>query len=123
MVPKVLLPETIAHQNGAGLVLEPDSNNPQWLVTLHITRILEQECLELTISGSPDREHWLPVLKFPRKFYCGTYSQWLDLASQPGVRYLRAEWNMSRLGPAECGLMCAFSLSAVPAKALHAGAL
>jgi hypothetical protein len=123
MWPEILLPETVAHQDGVGRVLEPDPNSQQWLLTLHITRILEQESLELTVSGSPDQEHWLPLLKFPRKFYCGTYSHWLDLASQPGVRYLRAEWKMSRLGPDENGLLCAFSLSATPVKALHAGAV
>jgi hypothetical protein len=123
MWPEILLPETVAHQDGVGRVLEPDSSSPEWLLTLHITRILEQESLELTVSGSPDREHWLPMVKLPRKFYCGTYSHWLDLTAHPGVRFLRAEWKMSRLGPVESGLLCAVSLSATPVRALHAGAV
>lgn len=121
-MPEVLLPETIAQQDGVGRVLESYSSRPLWLLTLHITRILEQECLELTVSGSPDKEHWLPLVKFPRKFYCGTYSERLNLAAHPGVRYLRVEWTLSRWGPAENAVLCAFSVSAEPLKALHAGA-
>jgi hypothetical protein len=121
MVPEVLLPETEAHTDGVGQFLEPNCSSSPWLLTLNITRILEQECLELTVSGSPDREHWLPVVKFPRKFYCGTYSNWLDLAAHPGVRYLRVEWKITRLAPVDSGLLCAFSLSALPVKVLHAG--
>jgi hypothetical protein len=122
MPPEVLLPETVVHEDGTGRVLEPDSSSPPRLLTLNVTRILEQECLEVTVSGSPDREHWLPIVKFPRKFYCGTYSHLLDLAFHPGVRFLRAEWKMTRLGPAKSGVLCAFSLLATPVKVLHAGA-
>jgi hypothetical protein len=122
MLPEVLLPETVAHRDGMGQVVEPDSSRSPWLLTLNITRILEQECVELTVSGSPDGEHWLPVVKFPRKFYCGTYSHWLDFTSHPGVRYLRVEWRITRLAPIESGVLCAFSLSALPVKVLHAGA-
>jgi hypothetical protein len=122
MSPEVLLPETVADQDGVGLALEPACSGSPWLLTLNITRMLEQECLELVVSGSPDREHWLPVVKFPRKFYCGTYTNWLDLAAHPGVRYLRVEWKITRLAPVESGLLCAFSLSALPVKVLHAGA-
>lgn len=122
MLPEVLLPETVAHRDGVGRVIEPNFSKSPWLLTLNITRILEQECLELTVTGSPDREHWLPVAKFPRKFYCGTYSNWLDLAAHPGVRYVRVEWKITRLAPVESGLLCAFGLSALPVKVLHAGA-
>ena len=122
MLTEVLLPETIAHQDGMGKVLEIDSGKAAWLLTLSISRILEHESLELVVSGSPDSEHWLPVAKFPRKFYCGTYSQWLDLSTHPGVRYLRADWKISRWGLAEDNVLCTFNLSVRPGKVMHAGA-
>lgn len=122
MLTEVLLPETVAHHDGVGTVVEFDSNKPSvWLLTLTISRILEHESLELVVSGSPDQEHWLPVAKFPRKFYCGTYSHWLDLGAHPGVRYLRADWKISRWGPSE-NVLCAFNLSATSGKVLHARA-
>ena len=122
-MPELLLPETVARQDGLGSVLELEFSGSLQLLTLNITRILEHESLEVTVSGSPDREHWLPLARFPRKFHCGTYSLWLDLATHPGVHYLRAEWKMSRWGPSDGGVLSAFSLSAEPAKALHASAV
>jgi hypothetical protein len=124
MTPEVLLPETVAHRDGVGEVLEVNSSgSSSWMLSLNITRILEQECLELTVSGSPDSQHWLPLLRFPRKFYCGTYFHRLDLKGHPGVRYLRAEWRVTRLGPVETRVLCAFNVCATPLKMLHAGAV
>jgi len=123
MVPAYLLPETVAHQDGMGPVVELDSSSPAWLLTLRISRILEQECLEVTLSGSPDQQHWLPLVKFPRKYYCGTYSHWLDLAQHPGVNYVRVEWKMTRWGPAGNGTLSAFGVTGQPVRALVAGAV
>ena len=122
MMPEYLLPETVARQDGVGAVMNLEPDGSPWLLRLNITRILEQESLEVTISGSPDCEHWLPLAVFPRKFYCGTYSHWLDLTTHPGVHYLRAEWKMSRWAPSNSGVLCAFSVLAEPAKVMHAGA-
>ena len=121
-MPQTILPETIAHRDGMGGILAFESSSMPVLLTLNITRILEQESLEVTVSGSPDTEHWLPLVRFPRKFYCGTYSQWLDLAAHPGVKFLRAEWTMHRWGLVESEVLCAFSLAAEPMKVLRAGA-
>jgi|HubBroStandDraft_1064217.scaffolds.fasta_scaffold978337_1 hypothetical protein len=122
MLPELLVPETVARQDGVGAVLELESSGSPWLLTLNITRILEHESLEVTVTGSPDCEHWLPLAKFPRKFHCGSYAQWLDIGTHPGVRYLRVEWQMSRWGPSDSGVLSAFNVSAEPAKAMHAGA-
>src|SRR5579862_9109971 len=122
MMPATILPETIAHQDGVGGFLALESSRSPWLLTLNISRILAQESLEVTVSGSPDNEHWLPLTRFPRKFYCGTYAQWLYLTDHPGVRYLRAEWTMNRWGQPDGEVLCAFSLLAEPGKVLHAGA-
>ena len=94
-----LLPETVARQDGTGSVLEVDSEFESRVVrlTLGITRIIAQENLDVSVWGSEDGEHWQPVLTFPQKFYCGTYSTVLDLSRHPNVKYLRAEWRMGRL--------------------------
>ena len=120
---EILLPEMVAQQDGVGVAFEPEPFNTQWLLTLNVSRILEHEGLEVTVTGSPDREHWLPVARFPRKFHCGTYSHWVDLAKHPGVRYVRAEWKMTRWGLSESSVLCGFSVTATPQKALYAGAL
>jgi hypothetical protein len=49
---------------------------------------------------------------FPRKSYCGTYSMLLDLSRWREIRYLRAEWRMSRWGGGEITPLFGFYLSA-----------
>jgi hypothetical protein len=92
-----LLPDSIARQDGASreIPLESVGCKPLQL-TLGITRIVEQESLELSLWGSEDRDRWQFLAAFPQKFYCGTYSMLLDLTRYPGLRYLRAQWKMSR---------------------------
>jgi hypothetical protein len=70
------------------------------LLTLGITRIIEQESLDLSVWGSPDNTDWgtKPLISFPQKFYCGTYQLLLDLNQHPEVRHLRAKWQVSRWG-------------------------
>ena len=65
-------------------------------LTLGITRIIAQESLEVSVWGSEDGEHWEPLIAFPQKFYCGTYSMIADLTRHPDVRYLRAHWKVGR---------------------------
>lgn len=96
-----LVPETVVREDGAGPVLDlgPSQGKPLKL-TLGITRIVEQESLELSIWGSPDQENWgaKPLAVFPQKFYCGVYSLLLDLQAHPELRYLRAQWKVNRWG-------------------------
>jgi len=70
------------------------------LVTLGITRIIEQESLDISIWGSADNVDYgsKPLLSFPQKFYCGVYQMILDLAAHPEIRYLKAKWNVNRWG-------------------------
>ena len=104
MLPSFLVPESVVRQNGSGpeVDLGPDCGR-RLLLTLGITRILEQESLELEIWGSADRTNWgdKPLLKFPQKFYCGTYAMVLNLASRPGLRYLRVDYKLNRWGRGE----------------------
>ena len=94
MLPQFLLPETVARQDGMGAEIPVEHKIVQ--LTLGITRIIAQESLEVSVWGSADGEHWRPLIAFPQKFYCGTYSLVLDLPVHPDVRYLRAQWKMGR---------------------------
>ena len=70
------------------------------LLTLAITRIVEQESLDVSIWGSADGAEWgaKPVTAFPQKFYQGVYQLLLDLSEHPEIRFLRAKWAVNRWG-------------------------
>ena len=99
MLRNFLLPESIARADGTGPEIDLGSKRGKLLVlTLGITRILEQESLEVTVWGSPDGDRWehKPLAKFPPKFYCGLYSILLNLGSHDEIRFVRVQWKMSR---------------------------
>ena len=82
MLPRFLLPETTVREAGAGPDIELGEHHGGYLVlTLGITRIIEQESIELSVWGSEDGVDWgaKPITSFPQKFYCGTYQIILDL--------------------------------------------
>jgi len=104
MLRDFVLPESIARADGIGTPIDLARKRGKLLVlTLGITRILEQESLEVSIWGSSDGENWSsrPLAKFPPKFYCGMYSILLNMASHPDVRFVRVQWKMSRWGKGE----------------------
>ena len=68
------------------------------LLTLGITRIIEQESLDLTIWGSTSGGSWIQIAAFPQKFYCGTYSLLLNLKNHPDVKEIRAQWKNVPVG-------------------------
>ena len=99
MLPTLLLPESVARADGNGPEFDLGSKRGKLLVlTLGITRIIEQESLEVSIWGSCDGEKWglRPIATFPPKFYCGIYSMLLNLSSKSDVRFVRVTWRMSR---------------------------
>jgi hypothetical protein len=101
MLPVFLLPETTVREAGNGSDLDlGESQGRTVLLTLGITRIIEQESLDVSIFGSADGDEWgtKPVISFPQKFYCGTYQILLDLTQHPGVKFLRVKWNAQRWG-------------------------
>src|SRR5712675_1275759 len=71
-----------------------------FLLTLEITKIIEQESLEVSIYGSADGRTWCakPIVMFPQKFYCGQAPLLLDLTSHPDVKFVRAHWEVARWG-------------------------
>ena len=71
-----------------------------YLCTLVIGTIIEQESLDISIWGSADGTDFLPrpLVKFPQRFYRGTTQVVLDLADFPGVKILKARWEVLRWG-------------------------
>jgi hypothetical protein len=101
MLPEFLLPETTIREAGAGPELDLDEQaGGTLIVTLGITRIIEQESLDISIWGSADGSDWgvKALASFPQKFYCGTYQILLDLSERPEVKHLRAKWQANRWG-------------------------
>ncbi|HEY2017611.1 MAG TPA: hypothetical protein VGH38_29095, partial [Bryobacteraceae bacterium] len=82
MLPQFLLPETTVREAGAGADLDlGDQQGETLILTLGITRIIEQESIDISIWGSANGIDWSPkpLISFPQKFYCGTYQILLDL--------------------------------------------
>jgi hypothetical protein len=71
-----------------------------FLVTLEITRIIEQESLDISIHGSADGATWTAkaVGAFPQQFYRGEVPLLLDLTAHPDVKFVRAQWGVGRWG-------------------------
>ena len=122
-MPQYILPENVARQDGksAVIALEAGRGKPL-LLTLGVTRTIEQESLEMSICGSSDQKNWKLLETFPQKFYCGKYSSMLDLARHPDVRYLRAEWRMNRWGPGDIQPLFGFYLTMEAPKLQAVGA-
>jgi hypothetical protein len=101
MLPAFLMPEAVVREAGTGPELSVSSTpSGLLLLTLGITRIIEQQSLDVSIWGSSDGAEWgaKPIIAFPQKFYCGTYQLLLDLSQHPDVKHLRAKWQVSRWG-------------------------
>ena len=101
MLPVFLLPETTIREAGTGSPLDlGKSQGRMILLTLGVTRIIEQESLDVAIWGSADGKEWgaKPLISFPQKFYCGTYQILLDLTPHPDLKFVRVKWNAQRWG-------------------------
>src|ERR1041385_7668382 len=101
MLPQFLLPETTVREAGTSPDLQiADQAGGTLILTLGITRIIEQESIDLSIWGSSDGVDYgtKPLTTFPQKFYCGTYQIVLDLSDRPEIKYLRAKWQVTRWG-------------------------
>ena len=113
MLPALIVPETVARQDGAGAAVALESSSRSVLLTLGITRVLEYESLELSIAGSADGAVWRKLAEFPPESYCGQYRKCLDLSPTPDVRYLRAEWKVERWNSTKVPPLFEFSVRAV----------
>jgi hypothetical protein len=102
MIDTFLVPEkTVAEAKGDGPAVEVrEATNRVFLLTLHITKIIEQEALDVCIYGSADGITWdaKPIASFPQKFYAGQHPLLVDLSRQPDTMLLRAHWEAIRWG-------------------------
>lgn len=101
MIDTVLVPsKTVVNTKGDGATLDVSSAGLVFLLTLDITDIIEQESIDVSIYGSTDGAAWSPksIASFPQKFYRGQHPLILDLNEHPGVKFLRAHWEVNRWG-------------------------
>lgn len=94
-----------------------------FLVTLNITKIIEQESLDVSIYGSADGTTWgaKSIAAFPQKFYWGETPLLLDLSEHADVKFVRAHWEVARWGRGTETPMFEFgvSMKEVPADILR----
>jgi hypothetical protein len=124
MLPTFLQPEILAREDGTGPAFPLERvGGGVLLLTLGITRTIEQQSLDISVWGSPDGKNWgtKPLLALPQKFYCGTYSIMLDLAQHADVNFLRVQWKMNRWGRGEPSPLFGFYVAAEAMKAQAVG--
>ena len=102
MVNTFLVPEkTVITAKGDGASVDlAGAGNRVFLLTLRISKIVEQQSLDLSIWGSADGANWgeKALIAFPQKFYTGEHPLLLDLTSTPDIKFLRAHWEVNRWG-------------------------
>jgi hypothetical protein len=92
---------TVATAKGDGPAVDVSgAANRVFLATLSITKIIEQESLDVSIYGSADGATWgaKSIAAFKQEFYAGEYPMLLDLAAHPDVKFVRAHWEVARWG-------------------------
>jgi hypothetical protein len=128
MIDTVLVADkTVVSAKGDGPTVDlSGASGHVFLLTLEISKIIEQESLEVSIHGSADGAAWVakPLVAFPQKFYCGQSPLLLDLTTHPEVKFVRAHWEVARWGRGVETPMFEFGLSLkeVPAQVLREAA-
>jgi hypothetical protein len=102
MIDTSLVPaHTVVSAKGDGSATDVNAASSRvFLVTLAITKIIEQESLDVSIYGSADGTTWgaKSIAAFPQKFYCGESPLLLDLTAHEDVKFVRAHWEVARWG-------------------------
>lgn len=115
MIDTYLVPEkTVVNAKGDGAAIDiSHAGSKVFLLNLHITNIVEQESLDVSVQGSADGATWNPkaVTAFPQKFYRGQHPLLLDLSAQANVKFVRAHWDVGRWGRGSETPMFEFSIS------------
>lgn len=123
MLPDFIVPEGEQRTDGESAALELGPSQGKLIsLTLGITRIIEQESLDMSVYASPDGADWepQPIISFPQKFYCGTYTLLVDLSQHPDAKYLKTKWKMNRWGRGEPKPLFDFYLFAEEVEGLQA---
>jgi hypothetical protein len=125
MIDTPLVPaHTVVSAKGDGIAVDVGGAASRvFLVTLAITKIIEQESLDLSVFGSPDGATWgaKSIAAFPQKFYCEESPLLLDLTGHSDVKFVRAHWEVARWGRGTETPMFEFgvTLKEVPANILQ----
>jgi hypothetical protein len=113
MLDTYLVPQATVTAKGDGAAVDVSAApSRMFLLLLAITRIVEQESLEISLFGSADGTNWTPkpVAGYPQMFYPGEHPMLLDLTGQNDVKFLRAHWDVNRWGRGSLTPMFEFSL-------------
>ena len=114
MIDTFLVSQNTVTANGDGAAVDVSSASSRvFLLNLQITRIVEQEALDVSVYGSADGTTWgaKPLAAFPQKFYGGDHPLLLDLAAHSDVKSVRAHWEVNRWGRGTEIPMFEFSVS------------
>ena len=115
MIDAALVPEkTVVTSKGDGPPVDISSAAAKvFLLSLGITRIIEQESLDVSVWGSPDGANFgqKALVTFPQKFYAGEHPLMIDLSAHPEIKFLRAHWEVNRWGRGSEVPMFEFQLS------------
>jgi hypothetical protein len=128
MIDTFLVPEkTTVSAKGDGPAVDVNSASGRvFLLVLEITKIIEQESLDVSVHGSADGTTWdaKAIVSFPQTFYCGESPLLLDLTAHPEVKFVRAHWEVARWGRGTETPMFEFhvSMKEVPANILREAA-
>lgn len=117
-------PKTVVTAKGDGQAIDVSgASNRVFLVTLSISKIIEQESLDVSIFGSADGATWEPksLAAFPQKFYTEESPLLLDLTAVTNIKFVRAHWELARWGRGTETPMFEFSVAMkeVPAQILQ----
>ncbi len=98
----VLVPAgTVATAKGDGQAIDVSGASTRvFLATLTITKIIEQESLDVSIFSSADGAAWdaKSIAAFRQEFYAGETPLLLDLREHSNVKFVRAHWEVARWG-------------------------
>lgn len=96
----LIQPGTVLTAKGDANAIEVPGGNRVFLLTLAVTRIVEQQALDVSVWGSADGTTWepKPLVAFPQKFYAGQHPMLLDLTQRPEIKFVRAHWEVNRWG-------------------------
>jgi len=120
----LVAPHTSVSAKGDGPAVDVSgASSPVFLLTLSITKIIEQESLDVSVYGSADGATWSPksIAAFRQEFYCGEFPLLLDLTAHADVKFVRAHWEVARWGRGTETPMFEFgvSMKEVPADILR----
>lgn len=125
MLDVLLVPEnTVVTAKGDSESLDVSAAfNPAFLATLSVTKIVEQESIEVSFFTSADGTTWeaKPSATLPQQFYVGEYPLLVDLSQANGARFLRAHWEVARWGrgPVAPNFEIALRVREIPADLLQ----